>query len=107
MAATMADARASARAGAGRDADSMATPSMLRRFEGSDGPRRPAAAPPPAFANFKMLKRGARGKLEARDLLVPEAASFAASVKQNKEARDAEDRALKEKTGYLASRQEI
>ena len=54
-----------------------------------------------------MLKRGARGKLEARDLLVPEAASFAASVKQNKEARDAEDRALKEKTGYLASRQEI
>ena len=105
----MADAMAAGRrqpAASAAAADNMATPSMLRRFEsppkmlqrGGGGGSGPIA--------FKMLKRGARGKLEARDLFVPTETNFASQVLKNAAAREREARELKASTYHLASRQD-
>ena len=109
LSATMADAMAAGRrqpAASAAAADNMATPSMLRRFEsppkmlsrGGGGGSGPIA--------FKMLKRGARGKLEARDLFVPTETNFASQVLKNAAAREREARELKASTYHLASRQD-
>ena len=104
----MADAMAAGRrqpAASAAAADNMATPSMLRRFE----------SPPKMLSRggggsgpiaFKMLKRGARGKLEARDLFVPTETNFASQVLKNAAAREREARELKASTYHLASRQD-
>ena len=99
---TMLDDAAAQRRRVIAGADSMATPSMLRRFDGQSLAKSPFGG----MANFKMLKRGARGRPEARELHVPETTNFAAQVRRNKEARDAEDRSLKEATYKLAARQD-
>ena len=99
---TMLDDAAAQRRRVISGADSMATPSMLRRFDGQSLAKSPFGG----MANFKMLKRGARGRPEARELHVPETTNFAAQVRRNKEARDAEDRSLKEATYKLAARQD-
>ena len=101
---SMADDTAAQRRRPASAADSMATPSMLRRFDGQEKAR--PANPFGGAMNFKLLKRGARGRPEARELHVPEATNFAANVLRNKAARDAEDSSLKAATFQLAKRQE-
>ena len=87
----------------------MATPSMLRRFDAGRPQHTQGGAPPKApfpMVAFKMLKKGARGKLEAKDLFVPEATNFAAQVQKNVAAQQKEARELKASTLLQASRQD-
>ena len=104
MAATMAEAMAGARSGRGADAagaDRMATPAMLRRL---DRPPAPPKAPGAPGMAFTMLKRGARGKLEARDLLVPSGTTLGAAVERNAAEVARQHKILKTATLYRAAR---
>ena len=109
LSATMADAMAAGRrqpAASAAAADNMATPSMLRRFESPPKMLSRGGGGGPGPIAFKMLKRGARGKLEARDLFVPTETNFASQVLKNAAAREREARELKASTYHLASRQD-
>jgi len=57
-----------------------------------------AAGPPPGATRFRMLKRGAKGKLEARALDVPDTTRLASMMHRNEQAQADERNLLKRRT---------
>jgi len=73
-----------------KSADNMAVPAVAKRIAtNADTP------PPPGGFKFQVLRRGAKGRLEARELVVPEDSTLATQVQRNEEEQRREHSILK------------
>ena len=105
LAATVETSMASSRMGmasdsAAKTADNMVMPTAIARRAD------PGTNPFGSGLKFQMLKRGAKGRLETRDLFVPTDSTLASQVQRNEAAQRREHDLLKQRTLMQARNQD-